>query len=886
MGHPSQRSHERHTQSRASGGTRLTVTEAGPTPARPTVELYPEEWRDIDVEQTPEAATREYDQYVNFDASGLAQLRQHLLETFSDARSCESEFLTPAAAGEIDTARLEEYLEQLTEAYEVLQTMLRQAEAQLQADHQNQAEHVSQGDIQEHYDAFMRRYDSVVAEVEALNETLADTPQSVPNVLDQEDAVTDVPISIVPANDNRPQPEAVPEVDVLPESLPQTLAVFVTETHRLCTKYQHALSVWDTTFTGIRSEEVIIYLDEYQHSLDRLQQLYDVTHALDHDDDDQVSVSQLDIYQRIRHEVEVNIATLELVLTTCKTKVASAASSPDMPESRSQEPTLPDQHEVQQLIERIQQSATASAEEKQTAMTLLENYERLLKEGAEQSRLAVMHESLKSFIDGILDDHHVDDLQHEFTEKYQQLLKIPNLSPDQAETLRAIKAQFDRQVTMTPVNAESLQKTFANLMQYESDHQAELVRLFGMRLPVAGPQGVFGARSFREALELQLHDGRIKTNPEAKALLQKILKVVGFVPEEGLTADETVQLQQLATRLNQMIEISLAPEAYDVSDIAVTIAHQGEAGENTLTLELSNITIKPLPISVPMTQIMSSIRGAATTQLTAKPYSTPDELSEAVSRALTKITNRVTVVTVGEITLLLQNPQPDTEKLVEVDQPSPSPATNPVNDASVVSEVIDKSTIPETHETAAATEVSHTDSALDVPGNNTPDVPPEVDTSIDTVPEPKALSEVLATVSPDQSGQYMRHPKIEKLIQEWYGPVSVFEKKVERQATALEAKNYDWIESKTSEFKSMYEYLKGMSVRDIELLRHRNRDELRRTLSDLELKYEAFTSADGWYEMLLRMQDVLPYRETTTFADLWQRWCLYEEVKRRTGASS
>jgi hypothetical protein len=75
--------------------------------------------------------------------------------------------------------------------------------------------------------------------------------------------------------------------------------------------------------------------------------------------------------------------------------------------------------------------------------------------------------------------------------------------------------------------------------------------VLGMQIPVAGAEGKYGARALREGLLQLRRSKRFPDNPETVKKLERVLKIVGFVGEDGLTEQEVKELQDLAQAINQ-----------------------------------------------------------------------------------------------------------------------------------------------------------------------------------------------------------------------------------------------------------------------------------------------------------------------------------------------
>jgi len=86
----------------------------------------------------------------------------------------------------------------------------------------------------------------------------------------------------------------------------------------------------------------------------------------------------------------------------------------------------------------------------------------------------------------------------------------------------------------------------------DSIEQAPTVKLFGMNIPKAGPEGVHGARSFGKALEIPKHRFSAMDSENAKLTIAKLDEAISLtrsVPESGLTSEQVTQLEVLTNEI-------------------------------------------------------------------------------------------------------------------------------------------------------------------------------------------------------------------------------------------------------------------------------------------------------------------------------------------------
>jgi len=81
----------------------------------------------------------------------------------------------------------------------------------------------------------------------------------------------------------------------------------------------------------------------------------------------------------------------------------------------------------------------------------------------------------------------------------------------------------------------------------ELDVSNNQLEVFGMSIPTTGPDGVFGARSFRESLNIQQHS--YPENSAERQVVQQMMSVIAVVPDSGVTQEQQTQLAALAKQL-------------------------------------------------------------------------------------------------------------------------------------------------------------------------------------------------------------------------------------------------------------------------------------------------------------------------------------------------
>jgi len=80
-----------------------------------------------------------------------------------------------------------------------------------------------------------------------------------------------------------------------------------------------------------------------------------------------------------------------------------------------------------------------------------------------------------------------------------------------------------------------------------ADQPVEQVKVFGMSIPAVGPAGIFGARSFREALKIQQYS--YPENSKLRQVVTEMINEISVVPDAGITQEQKARLLALSQQL-------------------------------------------------------------------------------------------------------------------------------------------------------------------------------------------------------------------------------------------------------------------------------------------------------------------------------------------------
>jgi hypothetical protein len=126
-------------------------------------------------------------------------------------------------------------------------------------------------------------------------------------------------------------------------------------------------------------------------------------------------------------------------------------------------------------------------------------------------------------------------------------------------------------VRLTPEDldgAELEQTSHIKITKTESASESETLELYGMKLPSAGDKFRFGAITFRDGLKLAMrHDPELQQLPGKQALFGEMLKLLEYVPEDGISVETEARLRELATQINDPeFAIEQVSEQSDLSE--------------------------------------------------------------------------------------------------------------------------------------------------------------------------------------------------------------------------------------------------------------------------------------------------------------------------------
>jgi hypothetical protein len=197
-----------------------------------------------------------------------------------------------------------------------------------------------------------------------------------------------------------------------------------------------------------------------------------------------------------------------------------------------------------------------------------------------------------------------------------------------------------------------------SLSENNTKTEAIVTELYGMKLPTADDPYRFNAITFRDGLELAMrHDTELSQLPEKQQLFAELLQLLEFVPTEGITAETSEQLHELAQKINDPNEAmqrtgvtkGMPVEASSPAEVSTEAelspeeqlqAFMVEVGVDSLEPDITDEAMDDLLREItPEEQLKKDLAEYGVEdlepQLAAEAYVEPDEPEKGVRAALT-----------------------------------------------------------------------------------------------------------------------------------------------------------------------------------------------------------------------------------------------------------
>lgn len=292
-------------------------------------------------------------------------------------------------------------------------------------------------------------------------------------------------------------------------------------------------------------------------------------------------------------EVSEEAVTTEISETEVVETTESEVAHDSTLEERTSLELLPTEADVAEIVNSVQQNQFIANEERATVQSMVESYHRAVAEKKDVDAIRRQFKSLNEFVQN-LDEHPPLDYIPERIDRILERVSQAPASSDEAMSIRTFKENFDRMMAEDPDNEARLIEMYKNIESTARNIEDEWLTVSGMRLPQVGAEGVFGARSFREGLLVarDRHPEFVQ-DPEKQVLVDKMVRMLSVVPNEGLTDEQVSELKSIAreidvhNRIGQKKEVS--PERQPVA-IPKEQAQEEQDDEPTVRNGKLNIT--------------------------------------------------------------------------------------------------------------------------------------------------------------------------------------------------------------------------------------------------------------------------------------------------------
>lgn len=221
---------------------------------------------------------------------------------------------------------------------------------------------------------------------------------------------------------------------------------------------------------------------------------------------------------------------------------------------------------VADLLDGVRSNQFLANQERETVKAMYEELQRRVKTLRPKAELDQAVGNLQSFITGLSEHPAVEVLQERAQRILERIEPAKTGNPDMYMSAQSLKSIIDR-ITNDPEGSKTegaeekskddrLVSAYLNLERHARDHESDWLSVCGMVVPNAGPDGVYGARSFREGLLLarDTHPELVRS-PERQQMVDKIIRILARVPASGITPDEEKEIRKLARMIDTPMRV-------------------------------------------------------------------------------------------------------------------------------------------------------------------------------------------------------------------------------------------------------------------------------------------------------------------------------------------
>jgi|GEM_PF-1520301 len=524
------------------------------------------------------------------------------------------------------------------------------------------------------------------------------------------------------------------------------------------------------------------------------------------------------------------------------------------------------QAKVAELESVLKNHPALTPQEHQTIQWSIDNLNEKVKSQAAESAVTQAIEIADSLTVSEVQEPGFDALKEKAQLLIEKARHMTSTQLEEKETVQAMVTNLERLTQAYETGEDSVvekvQQAYANLENFMIDNEALWLKVCGMNVPQAGPDGAFAARSFRDGLELaKRNHPDIKASPEKAAIADKIIQLIFVVPDAGLTQEQVSKVTELAKELaifdsTVAARLSLKNTAdSSQKEVSATPAESSAASnhdpENTTTLPAQNRMEDATAENFAKEQ-----RGDLLRSKTKAAFAGAKSSIESFAPGQKKKNGamKVEVDTKDDGDIKITVAEKVEEELAE-------------QDVSVVE------AIEELTETTAGSEVVAHMERRDIINNS---VPSKADR--DLVKKESLKANALVSKYLLNEVQYANFFSEHTLTPE------DFERQLQATIKSIDTKEIDFWEAKfDSPYTSAFSYLQDMSLAEVQEINKLAPQERRRVLTQENVKYEAYLA---WMDILDPMTEALPVQPDMQFGDLFARWMMETEMTYYAGETN
>jgi hypothetical protein len=378
------------------------------------------------------------------------------------------------------------------------------------------------------------------------------------------------------------------------------------------------------------------------------------------------------------------------------------------------------------------------------------------------------------------------------------------------------------------VSESKVKQAYQNLENFMIENESKWLKVCGMNIPKAGPEGVFGARSFRDGLELaRRNHPDVKDSPENLVIVDKIIQMLFVVPQSGLSEEQVEKVTTLAKDLdvnNKTIEALKDPESEAELSVGESENVSPEASESESYWDMKK---RPSDLDV-------------------ESYYRKENLNYWRNKTSKLLGIEVDSRDDGDIKITVAKKAEEQIDAPDTPASAVSKLVSTPSGEQIVSEVEKRDTI-----------------------NNS--VPSQSERSFIKAEAKKRNS--LTTKYLGGNPEYMSFFSPETLTEE------DFERKLRAAVVKIDEKEIDFFEKNfDNPYQSTFSFLRDMSLVEVSELINLSPAERKDILSENNIKYEAFLT---WMDVCeSQMLKTVKFDSEMKFEDLFTKWMMEKEMSQ------